>query len=401
MRNIDKGPDHIDTLFAVFTHHLHSRAIPQLSQSVRDVVRSLDLALASFHGLVKIIGWELPETLPRYERAWPNIWKWIQFIVVHCYETPIPAVKTLHRGWRGSAYVMAVCFISTLASTSDHIKELLSGTPGVLELLTRLWIKESKKGSRQFVAATAISKLVTDELDPGVNPKWVDRTTLDSIVRFAGGELSKIASCSLARIRTNLAQQPEPDWTSLNGDVVIVMLLSVCHIPELRHAYLSQGSVTVITKAMVRISVHGLSSSNIDELTSCLVVCMTYLQTPMITTDGFTWVLQALEAHILPTLLSVSGWASRDDDVRTQCISILETIGPYLVYRSVLRVVSRSLRRIESLRLEAKMAKKGKLWDTWNKFKDIAHMRLELKSFYDEHPSAVCDNSGVRKYISL
>lgn len=73
-------------------------------------------------------------------------------------------------------------------------------------------------------------------------------------------------------------------------------------------------------------------------------------------------------------------------------------MGPYLVYRSVLRVVSRSLQKIESQQLEANLNQGDKFWSTWKQFKEVAKSRLQLKAERDENSPnyGICENVTVR-----
>jgi hypothetical protein len=64
----------------------------------------------------------------------------------------------------------------------------------------------------------------------------------------------------------------------------------------------------------------------------------------------------------------------------------------------VLKAVSRALRKVRALGLEAKMARKGPLWEAWSKFKDVAEERLTFLSrvgdTQDRHQA--CYNIDVR-----
>lgn len=167
-----------------------------------------------------------------------------------------------------------------------------------------------------------VGKLVTchepDDLTKAhSNGRSLDHTVIAAMVRTAGGDIYKLASYSLDRIRANTKRLPEPDYEAMDGDFTFVILIPLSLVPRLQHAFLSQHSVNVIAKAVGRIILSPIPlTSDTASPSNRLVAALGYLHIHMKIDDSFTWVLHALEAHILPSLLKLGKWPYRRDEGR-------------------------------------------------------------------------------------
>jgi hypothetical protein len=109
-----------------------------------------------------------------------------------------------------------------------------------------------------------------------------------------------------------------------------------------------------------------------------------YLLMATTTTDGITWVIQALRCRLLPSLLRSQKWDSKSNHVCRDFI--LKRILPsYLVYRSVLRVMTRAMQDPEIAKLESHLPQDGMFVESWDALKSLLAERVEVKALFDEH----------------
>jgi hypothetical protein len=113
-----------------------------------------------------------------------------------------------------------------------------------------------------------------------------------------------------------------------------------------------------------------------------LYACLDYIQQATNTTDGFTWIIQAVRSGLIPAILRSTQWSSREVDATS--IFLFVTIEKYLVYRSVLRVVDRALQDPAIALLESKIPRSGNFRTHWTHFKNFVKTRMEAKAAFDE-----------------
>ncbi|KDQ65070.1 hypothetical protein JAAARDRAFT_52985 [Jaapia argillacea MUCL 33604] len=103
---------------------------------------------------------------------------------------------------------------------------------------------------------------------------------------------------------------------------------------------------------------------------------------------GFGLVRQALEAGCLEGLISSQGWAVlREEEfyVHDAHIKILQVILPsYLVFRSLLPIISRSIRRIGASGVEDLMRPDHPLYAAWRTFKELFSQRMAIMRLKDD-----------------
>ena len=132
-------------------------------------------------------------------------------------------------------------------------------------------------------------------------------------------------------------------------------------------------------------------------ITDCVMMCYFTFIDALMTVNGPSWVVQAFDAGILPALLKSGRRLTQlDAHRRNLCTTLLsDMLCQYLVYRSVLRPVAKTLRRTERLQIDQDVA--GPLWDGWLFFKSLAGVRIAIKEERDDEAQRKCHRAGVRE----
>ncbi|KIM82784.1 hypothetical protein PILCRDRAFT_456325 [Piloderma croceum F 1598] len=205
------------------------------------------------------------------------------------------------------------------------------------------------------------------------NPDW-DNEVLGPM----NGDAEKLASEGLChfRVRDNLQNTTNID--SVTDSLRIIGVLSF-H-PPIRYALANNLSFRIVTSVLTSITSQPYSPSTARAVCSCIVECCTYLICWLETANGVSGIQQALEAGLLSALVKSDPWLSKFDAAHsTMHLPLLSNVLPkYLIYRSVVRRVTKSLRNISMLGDEQKMVQGTLYWSAWSQFKQTAAERSRI-----------------------
>jgi hypothetical protein len=328
------------------------------------------------------------------------LWKWCHFF----FEQALPdssMLKTISLEGMHDTYVICMRLVSCMASIHKELHQIICATTGLITMVTKLWLQEVKVGKEHldFHASTVLYRFTKHPII-GTAAHW-----LSVVVDAAGGDYKTTASISLQRILLILEKpfRSAPNYFALEADILIATSFVSAGSDTFRAALLDQQSTKILTKTMYRLALSTQSGELTSQIVSCLRLCAMYLRffTGLVTYRN-VFVLEAMDAQLHPALLGSSRWFSHDNltgsegSLQTYCCDLMSGILPhYLVYRSVLRTVSRSLKKIKALDLEAQVSRESPLWKLWVQFRGIATERLMIKSAVKSSPIASCDNPGV------
>jgi hypothetical protein len=384
-------------LLPIFYHHLDPKKIPHPDRPAPNTMHFLELAIAALKGITSCLnqhdGSRNKVLLPDIESRWtPKIWKWTHFLLVHCFAEPM--LPTMDTRFQFGVYVATMNLLTALVHQSPELRTTVASTPGVIALTTKLWIAETKMGNEilSFRASRVLERFVSV---PG--PGWRDQIVASGSGPFA------IAKTILDRIRVN-SMEPSikaTSYISLHSDLLIAMGFTDGPTTDVCRALWSQHSIAVVTKAIFCLSSDkpaDMSSIPDSVIGQCLTFGVIYLDISFTNSeDTHTWIVQAVEARLIPALLKATRFFSYEGALEPICSNFLGDVIPqYLVYRSVLRSVARSLKNIRRHGLEKKLAETGPFRDSWNTLNDLVSERLAIKAHYDKDPQhALCENPKV------
>ncbi|ESK96974.1 hypothetical protein Moror_6552 [Moniliophthora roreri MCA 2997] len=385
-----KYPDMLEMgLIDMFLHQL-TRAEPPRDNSRRTYERNSDGDRA-FMGLVGLskISSVLQDGHPYKDlllKGWPSIFKWSVYMVW----SRVQSADANPQSIRITSDAICACWYSI--SRTDSVRTAMVKTKGTVEIAAQLWVHED-----------ANLKNVPSMLDIPTPSACLDAMLFDNIddctqraLKASGGDPVKVAQLAMSRLKT-ATNAPQMNPVCLTIYLDLIGHLSRRDDDPLRNAFLSMNVVTVVTKLAVTISKklneRGCNPHFLDTICSALGYLSNFLES----TDGFSWVVQSLNAGLLIAWVDASPHFTKlHPDDREMMERIVSDILPrYLVYRSVINAVDGTMKILDTephkSRVLSSIAKK-----IYTNFHELALERLFV-DMYMKHKLSSCDNAKCQK----
>ncbi|KAG6331100.1 hypothetical protein ID866_7987 [Astraeus odoratus] len=187
-----------------------------------------------------------------------------------------------------------------------------------------------------------------------------------------------LASTALAHLTHDMAHVPI-DYDRLICDIHLMTTLSVKN--TIRMSMINQGSMSTLVN-LVLLLVRGEHPADAHCLVAkALSFACWYIRAYVEVTDGLQWVKQVVETGILEALLLIEPYMkymSEPDDWEPLHLLLREIIPRYTIYRSLLKLMVKSLKEIETADLYGKIQKDTPLWDSWGAFDDEVQWKVGL-----------------------
>ncbi|KII87049.1 hypothetical protein PLICRDRAFT_243254 [Plicaturopsis crispa FD-325 SS-3] len=316
--------------------------------------------------------------------GWPHIWQWLQFEHDKCI------VGGAYGDEGSEMAVVAITHTLVALSLSKVTRSAVLRTPGVVALLARQWLQERppKLANQTRSFAVALENLL-ERLYP---------TPTQEVLDAAGGDAALVATTVLARLRTSLATADVED---------IVVHLSLIHefscisCRPLHLALINHGAIPETIKVLSWSNARAMDGTPPDTIS----LCFNNILLGFYSANGSAWAVQALDSGLLTALLRSARWMSSqntgDAHVEFLINFFSEVLPKYLVFRSVLRAVRKSISQVKKLGLTT-AASTGPLWDAWKAFQKLAEERLALLDAWDQEGGRsvlqACSRSQCVKY---
>ena len=319
----------------VFLVHLREDKVP--STMAAKFTDPPNLAFTAMLGISKM-GEILPEHGPQVQKivdAWPGIYKWSVYI----FSSRIEGLDKAESRRRAaldilSAFWYCICY-------RDVVRARMIQSPGTIELATRLWLEENDGPHPKRIDIPAGTCLFACLL------REAGATQLDRVLQAVGGKGTEIAKLALTRLqRTLKGPNYHPNHISMHIDLVNALSRPRDH--PLRHALLSANVIWIISGALVKIAVL-LNTSRDPGFIDPMVGGFGYLRNCLESTDGFTWVSQAIGAGLLQAYCDCSPHFAKLPYEESKMVEelISRILPPYMVYRSVIEAADSALKKIE------------------------------------------------------
>ena len=301
-----------------------------------------------------------PSIVQRVIKGWIAIFKWSVFMF-------FARVQELDKGDKRRAH--AIKLISsvwyTLCSRQGPLREKITSTMMSIELAIKLWLEEDD---------TALGE------DPSPAALLLGRTLrtkehLDRVLVAVNGKAGAITKVAIARLKRVLDTRPL-NPSRLDAELSAINALSIMLSHPLRHAFLGANVIWYATSALGPISADMASSHDsmfLDAMSTAFLIVYNHLDS----TDGFTWVSQAVGAGLLTYFAGCSQYFSRLHPIDLDRVQLLvsQKLPPYLVYRSVLEAMTPSMNRInEGSKRTNILSSPAK--DTWLAFETLYNERV-------------------------
>lgn len=340
-------------------------------------------------------GWGVPDNLvDGVKEVWPAMWDWIQFFYTYQEKGPQSILTPSDPRAVVGDYFFIFEGLYLISRTRDLRNWMMKTTPDLLPFLAKLWVDEvegveTKPGFANLFSVSKILQPFVTEPQPG----WIQ-----TVIKAAGGTVGDVASIALKHVNASL-NASELNERLFVADMFILAGLSHEN-PSVTNAFLSRNSIFVITTCLTRLTTtpkpKNMSKMDSDDMRECLNVCYHYLEDYIRSTDGVTWVKQAIDSGLLQAMVKSEEWLANEAPPNNHRIEIVKVILPgYLVYSSILTAVGKALRKIQL----NKMARRSPFFVAWFRFTTLAAERLAIKKKMDDTKitwHSTCDNMKVR-----
>lgn len=430
-------------LFSIFYGHLDLSLVPTSTihdhsasggcLANKPAVDRASLSLIALTKLGKIVNQphsqtSLPSIGIQTLNAWPGIYAWCTFL----YTTRIEPEATMPALRRITMDVIGEVLCSL--SQFDNVREVIADTPGAIELATRIWIVEDtcpvpsttsspvntaaledllsfpswfnppneSQPHHQFMDPVAVDEEVMKgrETLSGQRDKVV-RPRLDCVVSAAGG-ISRLVGLALSRLRAIIANAELIRGTGTAITLGLIGQLCRSSTHPLRFKFLDKGLITLVAELAVTVvgmlDLVVVSASNgrrqitssgtgtLQEsqaqqrlLQDSLVSCFTLLFNTMESTDGHTWVKEAISAGLLQAWVDAAGhihnFSPEDAEMVVEIMSVL--LPKYMAFKTVINPANGALKKIKhEARLDA--CRDPEMKKAWTAFRKMTTERSNL-----------------------
>lgn len=327
-------------------------------------------------------------------RGWPGLFSWTKFFVQYRLDKPLASSSVL------VDHLTRRCWIDTLSgawysiSHGDDVQKAMRETEGSVELAAHLWYMDDEvyvEPIADIPAPTACLENVLREA------RFED---LSRVLSEASAE--DVTKKALARLGEAVNAKPKINGIYVGMYIDLVNQLSRQPDHPLRFALLAAKSIQEVTKALA-VACAQINKSPIDlALLEAVEAGFGYIWNCIESTNGFTWVSQAISSGLLIAFLDLGPHLSKIWQPRLLKIIFdlfRKVIPPYFVYRTVLKSVEGAFKQIEKdpkhlqrVQADPEAAR------VWSDFTALANERLKALQSHTllKGKAATCDNMEVR-----
>jgi hypothetical protein len=371
------SPDKLNDNLPRFLELLDPSGIPQ--NGVPKLGFSQVRPLPALLGIARWASLNADAVAARLKESWPDIWSWTSCLLnVESKDLNVLA----HR---------ACCSVVVHLGVDQHMCELMALTPGTITTIVKLWVAElNSKYSVNTATPNSMpaSRAVYMFMDPRKS-KCVDK------IMIALGDVDEdVASVALGTIRRRIQDSSKLDVDTLYADLAI--LDALWDIRDYCADLYRSPAMQTVKNVMVRLLCS--QGSEHKGAASCLTHCVSYYVHGLSANHGRLWAYRMYDAPIIRAIVQASIWSTVDD---RELGEALDTLTPYLLFRTVLRRAERALDIIHELDLEKDMNKNGRVYDAFKRHQSLAGERLEIAEGRSLG-MRICDNQlvSIRRNIA-
>lgn len=367
----------------MFFYHLN-KALPEVTTV--EVQLTVERAFMALLGLSKAGNFITDEDEYGEEtmKAWPDVLKWSAYFYKARIQTSSidPQVK------QSTIEIISSSWYSL--ARSDTARKVMGPSEGAMELATQMWILEDA-GPQPSVNQVPTASAALYTLLMG-NSNLIDR-----VVQAAGGNPNNVVNLALSRLRSAVKAG------RIHEPCISVYLHLIAQLSQAAHQLhdLFLGADIIVQCTTIALNTSkSLNAGGPSSLLDSIIAAFRFLKHYLESTDGFTWVSQAVQAGLLTAFVDSSPHFSKfgPNDYSMIVIIIKDILPKYLVYRSVIQAVDDSIKKLGPISKDR--IKKSVVSDLWDKFHDLAIKRLLLTSHVRamkgrEHVAGACDNVKV------
>ncbi|KAJ7659555.1 hypothetical protein DFH06DRAFT_1194589 [Mycena polygramma] len=293
----DAGDIHAQLMFLPVLHAVLDRSrMPSAEEMDREPLG--DAAGAIARGLTAIGALKKMHKIPPHllVHMWPQIWIWMELIILYRYCLPHPAPSEEALCCRFAlfiSYIMGDFRGREIHATDPALARAIATTPGVRTLISRSWAAAVSRKNLLDLYPTALFMLQTP-------PKGIP-SDLDEWIDGGGGTHWHFASTMIEYLDFLI---PQPIYVQLHfqGCLHFLNRLFDDEYAQLLNTFLKCGLVTALTRMTAALLTQNLDYDIENSLESILGLLLLIFVGPMCN----RWIVEAFRAGLLPTLVAIT-----------------------------------------------------------------------------------------------
>ncbi|KAG9315729.1 hypothetical protein JVU11DRAFT_3376 [Chiua virens] len=343
---------------------------------------------------------EVQDTLLTLAHHWPAFHQWILYLKSDFVDQESVDLEFRLQARRAIVDFLGICDDSLPDDTFD----IIVSSPGIIATLFSLWHLETQ--DKRFS--------VSGDSDPSYHPTFQIPATLDSwmcafshretwhwpeFLRAFGGDAGALATTALDHLRQDIACEPT-NYDLIIWDIHLMTTLSIND--SIRIPFLTHQSLTTLSTVVNSLVGRYATTDQHSLVAKCISYGYWYIRAYAESTEGLPWIIQIVEADLLPTLLSTEPWIKHlggqdHEDWEPLFLLLGQIIPKYSVYNSVLKPMIKQLAVIDASGLAGKLDKNGLLFQCWTVFETIVRNRATLynSALGNETHIESCQNEKV------
>ncbi len=303
--------------------------------------------------------------------------------------------------------------ISALTSFFSFISEIppllfiMVNHPGFAGSITEAWLFAVKHDHQIRGHVSHIITSASKSTEPGVE-QW----KTEHVYTLETSPLD-VVSITLDKIVASLQETQHVRWMFLESNLTTMIYCFSISI-TLRYRYLASNSVPWTCRLMRHICSHRRMSRDQDDRELRLgtgLLCLSSENLMNAFYENYTWVAQALQCHLLQTLMRCQPFVERFGDadnaphtLKGTFTDVINTINTFLLYRPVVRQARKALDRIECLEVSGwidSIPESDSLGLAWTQLKKAVASTWNTRDYHvSEQDNLECMNGEVCTWIS-
>ncbi|SJL13265.1 uncharacterized protein ARMOST_16704 [Armillaria ostoyae] len=383
---VEDDEDTFPQFLPVFRYRLRNTSVPNSWLDPGQPHQSIIVARSCLKAIA--LGFQIkhktplrPDLIPQISEVLPNVLSWFMYFMKFYLLDKADALPEFDSGEDELTFNM-MRLVADLSEIPSFV-QILGRFPNFMRVITEVWILTSANDLNVAQATgRAIQNMTFDTNEP-----W-----LDDFTQVLHTTSISVAFPCLGRLILQIHSR-EPDYYVLKRCMMTMFNFSA-NSPPVKRAFLAADGVRWTCQLLRRLSsrklVLSMTMDDFETSKGIISLCASYLSGAF--ADQFTWVGEALQAHLLlsimkcqPYFMLAGGGHTPDrttgNTLNDVLVHLLNEVNCHSVIRAVLRQATRAIREVEwhPFSIEKGIEKDApKLWEAWARLKKACPLPPEV-----------------------
>ncbi|KAK0460404.1 uncharacterized protein EV420DRAFT_209414 [Desarmillaria tabescens] len=388
-------------IFSVFRYRLRNTSVPNSWLDPDQPHQSIIVARSCLKAIA--LGFQIknktplrPDLIPQISEVLPNVLSWFMYFMKFYLLDKADALPEFDSA-EDELTFNTMRLIADLSEIPSFV-QILGHFPDFMRVITEVWILTSANDLNMAQATgRAVQNMTFDTNEPWLND-------FDQVLRTTS---ISVANPCLGRLILQIHSR-EPDYYVLKRCMMTMFNFSA-NSPPVKRAFLAADGVRWTCQLLRRLSsrklVLSMTMDDFETSKGIISLCASYLSGAF--TDQFTWVAEALQDHLLlsimkcqPYFMLAGGGHTPDrttgNTLNDVLVHLLNEVNCHSIIRAVLRQATRAVTEVEwhPLSIEKGIEKGApRLWEAWTRLKKVIATRMEMRKHYLWRDKAECMNA--------